>query len=487
MSFAKVINNFNGIFFWTIDSPNSDAQYSENILSVTGFNNTEILKLENAWSSLILKDDIAGYKKKLADFEKDNKKDYFELNYRITRKDGEIAFINEKIKVIRKSDGKIKKKFGIVSDVTGYIKEAEELKVKKEELEQLNSSKDNFISILSHDLRAPFTSILGFAEIIRNESKLSESDRAEYIKYIYDSSQNQLQLINHLFDWSQLQTGRLNLEIQRLNALSITYNCVSYLTELAIRKNIKINVKVPEVFHIDADEKMITKGLTNLISNAVKYSPVNEIVEISANIYNKDFIEFVIRDRGVGIPEANIEKIFNIGKIFSTEGTKGERGSGLGLMLAKQIVEKHGGEIWFFSSEGKGSEFHFTIPAAASAVLLVIEDKKKLSDLESNIRQNFSNLNVIKAENAFEALEIIAAKLPSLIIIEHNLPLMDGLQFINTLRENNKFIQIPLITFIYSDGESVFKSYQGLGVKVIKQEPFFTAQLEDKIKSLLFI
>ena len=116
MSFAKVINNFSGIFFWTVDSPNSDAHYSENILSVTGFNNTEILKLENAWSYLILKDDIAEYKKKLADFEKGNKKDYFELNYRITRKDGEIVFVNEKIKVIRKSDGKIKKKFGIVSD-----------------------------------------------------------------------------------------------------------------------------------------------------------------------------------------------------------------------------------------------------------------------------------------------------------------------------------------------------------------------------------
>lgn len=485
LSFNEIINDFGGIFFWTSGSDKSQLEYSENIISVTGFSDSEIKKLKDAWLSLILQEDIEDYKNKLDAFEKDPERDFINIDYRIARKEGTVVHLSERIKLIRGSDGKVVRRLGMVLDATDYLGEFEALKQKNQDLELLNSSKDNFISILSHDLRAPFTSILGFSEIILNESQLPDKDKVEYIKFIHDSSQGQLQLINHLFDWSHLQTGRIKLEIQTLHAQSITYNCVSYLTGLAVRKNIHIDVKVPDTFHIDADERLITKVLINLISNAVKFSPINELVEISANVYNNDFIEFVVKDKGVGISEASREKVFDIGKIFSTEGTKGEKGSGLGLMLAKQIIEKHGGQIWFFSKEGKGSEFHFTIPAAASTILLVLENKEILNDLKRNLDESFPNLKVIVAENAFEALEKISVKLPSLLICEHNLPLMDGLQFVNTVREKHKNIQLPFIVFLYSDSEELLKSYQEIGVKAIKQEPLLSDQLKERIESLL--
>nr|MCU0406882.1 hybrid sensor histidine kinase/response regulator [Ignavibacteriaceae bacterium] len=239
-------------------------------------------------------------------------------------------------------------------------------------------------------------------------------------------------------------------------------------------------------FYIDADERLITKVFMNLISNAIKYSFENESVEISANIYNNDFIEFVVKDKGAGISEVNQEKIFNIAKLFSTEGTKGEKGSGLGLMLAKQIVEKHGGEMWFFSAEGKGSEFHFTLPAATSYILLVFDDTKKLDELESGLSKDYPTLQVLKAENAFEALEIISAKFPSLVIIEHNLPLMDGLQLISAVREKHKHIRIPFIVFLDSVSEMLIRSYQDFNVKILKQKPSLNEQLKDKIESLLY-
>jgi two-component system sensor histidine kinase/response regulator len=485
LSFDDVINNFGGIFFWSSDSDKTQIQYSENITSVTGFSDSELKNLKDGWPSMILKEDLEEYRKKLDAFEKDPERDYINFDYRIARKEGTVVHLSERIKLIRGSDGKIVKRLGMVLDATNQLEEFENLKRKNENLEQLNSSKDNFISILSHDLRAPFTSILGFSEIILNESKLPEKDKVEYIKFIHDSSQSQLQLINHLFDWSHLQTGRIKLEIQRLHAQSITYNCVSYLTGLAVRKNINIDVKVPEAFHIDADERLITKVLINLISNAVKFSPVNELVEISANIYNSDFIEFIVKDNGVGISENNREKVFDIGKIFTTEGTKGEKGSGLGLMLAKLVIEKHGGQIWFYSKDGKGSEFHFTVPAAASTILLVLENNEKLSNLKQEMEQSFPGLKVVATENAFEALEKISVKLPSLLICEHNLPLMDGLQFVNTVREKHKNIQLPFIVFLYSDSEALLKSYQEIGVKTIKQEPSLSVQLKEKIESLL--
>jgi signal transduction histidine kinase len=482
----ELLDNFSGIFFWRADTDISSINYSNNVLFVTGYTSSEIEKHENGWLSLIIKEDLPAYRKKLDEFEKNPDLEIIKLDYRVAKKDGSIILLSERIKVLRGNDGTILNRLGLIIDITDYAEVIEDLKEKKEQLELLNSSKDSFISVLSHDLRAPFTSILGFSEIILNENMLPEKDKAEYVKFIYDSSNNQLQLVNHLFDWSQIQTGRVKTEMQRLHGQSIAYNCVSYLTGQAMRKNIHISVKIPDSIYIDADERLITKVFMNLISNAIKFSFENETVEISANIYNNDLIEFIVKDKGVGISEINQEKIFNIAKLFSTEGTKGEKGSGLGLMLAKQVVEKHGGEMWFFSAEGKGSEFHFTLPAAASYILLVLEDEKKLEKLESGLSRDYPNLQVLKAENAFEALEIVSAKFPSLVIIEHNLPLMDGLQLIGAVREKHKHIRIPFIVFLNSDSESLIRSYQDFNVKILKQKPSLNEQLKDKIESLLY-
>lgn len=487
ISLDEAINNFDGVFFWQ-DEPEggkSDIQYSESISDLTGLTGSQIKELKDGWQSLIVKEDRSVYKKRLDEFEKRTEKNSIRLSYRITKKDGSIIPVTERINVNRDSGGKIIRKFGLVIDVSEYIKEIEKLNKKNEELEQLNASKDNFISILSHDLRAPFTSILGFSEILLNETSLPEKDKTEYLKYIHDSSQNQLQLINYLLDWARLQTGRLKIEPQRLHAQSITYNCVSYLTGLAVRKNVNINVSIPDTFYIDADERLVTQVLNNLVSNAVKFSYENDIVEVSANIYNSRLIEFVVKDNGTGISEANKEKLFNIGKLFTTEGTKGEKGSGLGLALAKQIIEKHGGEIWFYSTEGKGSEFHFTIPAAINTVLLVIDNKEELVNLETTFKASYPNFTIVTAENAFEALGIVSAKLPSIIIFSHNLPLMNGLQFVNMVRKENKNIMVPFIVFLDSDSESTVKSYQEIGVRILKQKPVFTDQLKEKVESLL--
>jgi two-component system, sensor histidine kinase and response regulator len=484
--FSEILNQFSGMLCWAENGDFPEYLHIEKVIDLTGYSAAEINNLKDGWRSLIYDEDLHLYRKMLDEFEKGSDQNLLELEYRIIKKDKNIIHLSEKIQVIRDDDGNILKRFGLITNISNYKEEFESLKTKVEELELLNSSKDNFISILSHDLRAPFTSILGFSEIILNETSLPEKDKAEYVKFIYDSSNNQLQLVNHLFDWSQIQTGRIKFEIQRLHAQSIAYNCVSYLTGIAMRKNININVKIPESFHIDADERFVTKLFTNLISNAVKYSFENGSVEVNGNIYNDEFIEFIVKDKGVGISENNREKIFNITKLFSTEGTKGEKGSGLGLTLSKQIVERHGSDMWFYSTEGGGSEFHFTLPAATSYILLVLQDKEKLEELENGLNKIFPNLKILKTENAFEAIEIISTKSPSLIIIEHNLPLMDGLHLIGSTREKHKQMKIPFIVFIDPDSEDLIKSYQEINVKILKQKPAITENLRDKIEMLLY-
>ena len=481
---SEIVTNFPGLYFWTEESGAPSLINIENITDLTGYSYSEFKKFNDGLKTLIVDKDLPGYKKALDEFESDSGRDLLEVGYRITKKNGTIIHLLEKILAIRNDDGKILKRSGVLVDVTNYKEKLAHYITKAEQLEVLNSVKDNFISILSHDLRAPFTSILGFSEIILNETSLPEKDKAEYIKFIYDSSNNQLQLVNHLFDWSQIQTGRVKFEIQRLHAQSIAHNCVSYLTGLAMRKNININVKIPESFYIDADERYVTKVFMNLISNAIKYSYEDGTVEVSGNVYNEDFLEFVVRDKGVGISEANRERIFNIAKLFSTEGTKGEKGSGLGLTISKQIIEKHKGNFWFYSNEGNGSEFHFTIPAATSYLLLVLDDSTKLEEMEKGLKNNFPNMEVLKTENAFEAMEIISEKSPSLAIIEHTLPLMNGLQLVHTVREKYKQMKVPFIVFV--DSEDLIKAYQEINVKILKQKPSFTESLKDKIEMLLY-
>lgn len=482
----NIFEQFPGIFTWVWDSKNNSVKYFGNVVNVTGYSGEEINKLDHKWMSLIVNEDLHTYRKMLDEFEQDTLKEIINLDYGITKKDGIYARLSEQIRIIRNKDNKPLSKAGLVSDVSEYNKEIVQLKERNEYLEHLNSSKDRFLSILSHDLRAPFTSILGFSEIILNETKLPEKDKIEYVKFIYDSSNNQLRLVNHLFDWAQIQTGRFKMEIQRLHAQSIVHNCVSYLTEQIIRKNIIVNVRIPDSFYIDTDERLITKLFLNLISNAIKYSYENESVEITANIYNEKFVEFIVKDKGVGVSESNNEKIFNISKVFTTEGTRGEKGSGLGLMLSKQIVEKQGGKLWFFSTEGKGSEFHFTLPSATAYALLVFDEKERLDELQEGIQKYYPKLQVLTAENSFEALEIISAKSPSLIIIEHNLPLMNGLQLINAVRDKHKYTRIPFIVFIDSEAADLIRAYQDYNVKIIKQKPAISESVIEKIEALIY-
>ena len=488
IAFDEALNSFSGMFFWheELDEAGTDIHFSEGVLNVTGYNSNEIKELKKGWESLIVKDDFSEYKRKLDKFETESDSYNINLEYRIKKRNGDIIKILERINASRSTERKIVRLFRFVSDISEYSTEIEKLKSKIEELEQLNSSKDNFISILSHDLRAPFTSILGFSDVLLQESGLGEKEKVEYLKYINDSSQNQLQLINYLLDWSRLQTGRLKIDSQRIHAQSVVYNCVSSLTGMAVRKNVNIKVEVPDTLFIDADERLISQVLTNLISNAVKYSNENDNVEVKAGIFNEKMSEFIIKDEGSGISDLNKDKLFNIGKIFSTEGTKGEKGTGLGLALAKQIIDKHNGDIWFYSNKGEGSEFHFTVPSSEDSILLVLADEEERAVISKLIGERFRTFVILSAVNGFEALSIISAKMPSLVITDHKLPLMGGLQFVQSVRKENKNLRIPFIVLINSEGEEITKSYQEIGIKTFKKFSFDPDLLVEKIESLLF-
>lgn len=360
-------------------------------------------------------------------------------------------------------------------------------KVEKEleSLKKANEAKDKFISILSHDLRAPFTSILGFSEILINEPLLPNTEKLEYLNYIHEASENQLQLINYLLDWSRLQTGRMKISPKKINAQSLIYNCVSSLTGNAIRKNIEINVEAEEELYIQADERLLMQALTNLISNAIKFSTSDKEINIIAKHFNLELAEFIIKDEGIGISDANKEKLFKIEKMFTTEGTKGEKGTGLGLSLVKEIIEKHGGSLWFYSELNEGSEFHFTIPNSRETILLVTNKTDEKKQIESAVNQNFTNYQLKIMDDGYSAYSSLLQNSPSLVITQHELPLMDAVQLVKLIRKEERGRRLPILVIVEKLNEEIKNMYKDLSVKAFIEKPLEEDTITAEFKTYL--
>jgi len=485
--FNRLANDFDDEFFWYLDQTigNPYFFYPDNVLKVTGYTEEELLAMSGKGKEIIFDDDLIVLKKYVEEFNGDANRNRWNVEFRIKRKDDQIVWVSATTIVERNNSGDIARYFGRILDISRFKSREESLQNDMNELGRVNSSKDNFIAMLSHDLRAPFTSILGFSEILLNDTDLTEREKTEYLVYINNSSQNQLQLINDLLDWSRLQTGRLKIEPQRTSLQNLVFNSVSSLTGDAIRKNIDIKVYVPDNLYIEADERLITQTVTNLLGNAIKFSPEKTSVTITANIYNEKLSEIIIKDEGVGISDANKEKLFKEGKIFSTEGTKGEKGTGLGLALAKEIIEKHSGDIWFYSVPGEGSEFHFTVPSSANTILLVKNSKERREEYIKLLRDRFPLYQIIGAENGYSALGIILSQMPFLIITEHEMPLMNGVQLVQSIKRKDKSLDIPVFVLDKEQSDDIKMIYNSKGIEILSDEPFDIDTLEEKLQAII--
>ena len=269
-------------------------------------------------------------------------------------------------------DGHVSGVIGISSDITE--KKVAELKLEalNRKLNILNATKDKFFSIIAHDLKSPFNSIIGLSEILVdhvNERNYKGIDK--FAKIIYQSSNRAMDLLTNLMEWSQSQTGRMTFLPDRF-ALSLLVEDVVLAFEIICRqKEISLQQKLETDIHVFADRQMVSTILRNLLSNAVKFSLPGGNIQISTS-RSADEVIVTVTDEGVGMSEEAVNKLFRIDESFSTPGTAKEKGTGLGLILCKEFVDKHGGKIWATSSEHdladgtkRGSVFSFTIPNAS--------------------------------------------------------------------------------------------------------------------------
>jgi signal transduction histidine kinase len=230
------------------------------------------------------------------------------------------------------------------------------------ELRNLNATKDKFFSIIAHDLRSPFNSIMGFSELLMSKVHHVDKGNIERMaQIINESSKLAMDLLENLIEWSLSQSGRIEFQPEEVLLANVVMNVEPLFAPAGKHKGIEIKTEIPTELAVFADEALLGTVLRNLISNAIKFSYAGGDVNISAKTRDKQVIVSV-SDCGIGISESRINNLFRIDYNVSTEGTHKEKGTGLGLILCREFVEKHGGRIWAESKEGEGSTFSFSLP-----------------------------------------------------------------------------------------------------------------------------
>ena len=260
-------------------------------------------------------------------------------------------------------DGTISK-LEIFRDITDRKKTEKEIKKQNKQLKELNATKDKFFSIIAHDLKSPFSAILGFSNIlVKNHKKYDDEKREKMISAVNNSANSAFKLLENLLTWARSQSGVIKYLPEKLHLKILLFETMFDLQAQADKKNIIVLDAISENDIIFADNNMLATILRNLISNAIKFTSNSGTIIISSEKQeNSNFIEISVEDTGVGIPKDTIDNLFRIDKNTSTQGTENETGTGLGLILCKEFVEKHNGKIWVESEEGKASTFSFTIP-----------------------------------------------------------------------------------------------------------------------------
>jgi signal transduction histidine kinase len=356
----------------------------------------------------------------------------------------------------------------------------------REELTTLNAQKDKILAIVSHDLRSPFGSILGFCDLLKNEfGSLSDNEKIEYISFIADAAKQQLDLVNSILDWSRLETGRIQVNIVPVECAALASGTVTSLMGLAKVRNIAVQSTVPAETFIDADKNLIRQVLQNLVGNALKFTPAGGSITIGLKENNSDRTILEISDTGIGIPKNEIERLFKIDEKYSRKGLQGETGTGLGLPICHEIMKHHHGSIDVRSEEGTGTTFVLTFPKKKQRPfknILIVDDVKGNRMILSRFMKRISDeCSIHFAETGQEALAMLGTDSIDLILTDYHMPEMDGFEFIRSIRSSDTTKKVPVIII---SGDRIEYYMQSSPLTMILQKPVLFSQLKETIESI---
>lgn len=394
-------------------------------------------------------------------------------DFEAQRKDGSIMPIRLAISVI---DSHTAPGFaGIISDLTESKHVEEQLRQAKESAEQANQAKSEFLSSVSHELRTPLNAILGFAQLLNMTDPKLNSEQQEYVEHITNGGNHLLSLINEILDLAKVEAGKMSVNYEKIDAELLLSECINLCRIMVAEKRITIidqmDSNLPSLY---ADHLRAKQIILNLMSNAVKYNRDQGEIEITTTVQRNLQLRISVRDTGIGIPEEALEQVFQPFNRLQQENSDIE-GTGIGLAITQKMVLEMGGDIGVHSVLGEGSTFWIELPTAASqnsaatettpddtvsdiaindddtylsnseCTLLYIEDNATNITLMENVLRTSSNIQIHTASTAYEGMEIANVLQPDIIILDINLPDINGFDVAAYLKENPSTKDTPII------------------------------------------
>jgi len=289
---------------------------------------------------------------------KNHEIEVYKTEKRYITSDKQVIWADAQVSIVRDKDEKFMYFLAIINNITAYKKAEADIRRKNEQLEKLNTEKDKFFSIIAHDLRSPFNTFLGFTEMMAEDLNTMTLNEIRKIAIeMNNSAANLYRLLENLLEWSMLQRGVKQFDPKVIELVKVIEESIVPILDMVRIKSIKMTIDIPESLTMHADENMLGTVIRNLLSNAVKFTHCGGRVSLKAMETDDANIDLIIEDTGIGMDEEMKNSLFDLGSQNNRRGTEGELSTGLGLLLCKEFIEKHGGSITVESEPGKGSTF----------------------------------------------------------------------------------------------------------------------------------
>ncbi|GAB6058389.1 PAS domain-containing sensor histidine kinase [Desulfonatronum parangueonense] len=286
----------------------------------------------------------------------------YEMDYRIRLPDGETRWLRNLVVPVADNRGLFVRLVGIITDITKHVHDEEEIILKNEKLEEALAERDRFFSIIAHDLRSPFMGFLVFIKMLTERVDSLNVQQIQRLSHdMQESAQNLYRLLENLLEWALAQRGEIAFEPVRCDLADTVGRNIELIKMPALQKAVEFHSDIPAGLEVLADKSMLNTILRNLFTNAIKFSN-SGTVRVRA-VRDDSFVTISVKDEGIGMDQEALSSLLRLDKMRSRKGTGGEKGTGLGLLLCKELIDKQGGKLWANSKAGKGTTIYFTLPA----------------------------------------------------------------------------------------------------------------------------
>lgn len=476
---------------------------SENVLHFTGYTKKEIIDQNLDINSFISEDMLEKLLSEADVFYSKKQEFYSHSPYKMIRKDGSEIWVKDHTRLLLDANGDYVGYLEYLIDVSDMKAFEQDLKKAKEDAEEANKAKSTFLSHMSHEIRTPLNAINGFSQLIYDVEK--DLDKREKLRTIVQSGNHLLDVINNILELSKIESGNIKLSKTEFSLTSMIDEVKRIISISANNKSLDFKVIksliIPD--RVIGDEIQIKQILINLLSNAVNYTERGEIIlEVK---YQNENVTFLVKDTGIGIKKQKLESIFNAFEQIRTDEKKITYGTGLGLSIVKKIVDVMQGEINVISKLNKGSTFQVTIPLPVGKGKTPLIDKLDFSASEvedlSNIRilvaeDNPINQKLIKsilkkvnnncdiAENGKIALDKLEENDYDILLLDMQMPVMDGMEALSNIRQDTKFKNLPIIALTAFAMSEERDKYIAAGCNEFVAKPINKNELYTKIAQL---